>query len=75
MDLSNNRLGRTQGELGAPTISINNPGLVFGTGGAQGQPNLSFSDYVNSANTNYFSNMQGTGGSGKQTLFGASPRN
>lgn len=24
---------------------------------------------------NYFSNMQGTGGSGNQTLLGASPRN
>lgn len=74
MDLSNNSLGRSRAEQGVPVISLNDPGLVYGAGGPQGQSNLSFSDYVESANPNYFSNMRGIGGSGIQTLFGASPR-
>lgn len=62
MDLSNNRLGRTQAELGAPVISLNDPGLVYGAGGPQGQPNLSFSDYVNGTNNSYFVNDAAAGG-------------
>lgn len=46
MDLSNNRLGRTQAELGAQVISLSDPGLVFGSGGPQGQPNVGVSDYL-----------------------------
>lgn len=62
MDSSNNRFGREQAALGAPTISPRNPGLVFGTGGAQGQPNVSFADYVNGANNSYFMNNAAGGG-------------
>jgi RHS repeat-associated protein len=62
MDLSNNRLGRSQAELGAPVINLNDPGLVYGVGGPQGQPNLSLSDYINGTNNSYFVNDVAAGG-------------
>jgi hypothetical protein len=62
MDLSNNRFGRTQAELGASVISHNDPGLVYGAGGRQGQPNLSLSDYINGTNNSYFVNDAAAGG-------------
>lgn len=73
MDLSNNRLGRERAAQGVPVISLNDPGLVYGAGGPQGQPNLSFSDYVNGRNSSYFSNDADTFGfllnPGKSTLL------
>jgi hypothetical protein len=47
-------------------VSLPNSTVTYSTEYATGNP---------SAANSYFSNMQGTGGSANQSLFGASPRN
>ena len=60
MDLSNNSFGRTQAGAGVPIININAPGLVYGVGGPQGQPDINFSDYL--INTSSFLDYGAAGG-------------
>jgi len=60
MDLSNNSFGRAQGSAGIPNININDPGLVYGVGGTQGQPDINFSDYL--FNSNSFLDYGAAGG-------------
>ncbi len=62
MDLSNNRFGRIAGNTGISVISPSDPGLVYGAGGLQGQPNLSFSDYLGSSSAGNYLNGAAAGG-------------